>query len=281
MKTTTPYLRLSLPILCGALFTGCLTMPEENRDEATARLAVEIIPAPAVPAAQGGSLRLKEMTVTIVSDAGDTLRDTVTDAGSLLSKFPVRLNAPDGFHIIHPIYNLDPAKSWSVSVKTLDARDSVVHEGTVNAGALTAGTLRNVRMPLAARYADYEAVFALPADAVRRGGKIDRVEMAVDGAATCVTASLGDDSAKLTCENLPVGNRQVTLSVYGKVAGSAASSLLYKGSADVNITAGDAPTESVDLGSTDVSLGNVGMNVRLGGVGSVVMNVVMSGALNL
>ena len=279
MKTTTPILSLSLPILCGALFTGCLTMPEENPSDATAQLAVEIVPAPAV---NGGSLRLKEMTVTLVSDAGDTLRDTVTDAGSLLSKFPARLNAPDGFHIIHPIYDLDPAKAWSISVKTLDARDSVVHEGTVNAGALAAGVMRNVRMPLAARYADYEAVFALPADAVRRGGKIDRVEMAVDGAAaTCATGSVGADAAKLTCADLPVGNRQVTLSVYGKVAGSAASSLLYKGSADVDITAGDAPTESVDLGSTDVSLGNVGMNVRLGGVGRVTMNVVTSGALNL
>jgi hypothetical protein len=272
MKTPTDILRLALPLVCGALFTGCLTMPEENDDANLARLAVEIAPA---PTAKTAALRLREMTVTLVSDAGDTLRDTITDAGSRLSTFPARLNAPDGFQIIHPVYALDPAKSWSVSVKTFDGRDSVVHAGSVRAGTLTVGALRNVRMNLRARFAGYEAVIALPAEAVQRGDRIGRVEATVDGATSCTTETLGADSAKLTCDDLPVGRRAVTLSVYGSSVQAPATRLLYKGAADVDIAGGDASAQTLALAPADETPGDVGIAIRLAPVGQVIMKVIL------
>jgi hypothetical protein len=130
-------------------------------------------------------------------------------------------------------------------------------------------------MPLPARFAAYEAIFALPAN--MKGATLKRVEAAVDGATACATEASGADSAHLTCDYLPVGNRTVTLSAYGQASSNGATRLLFKGAADLAIAA-DAPTETLTLGAED---GDAGMRVRLGRVGRVTMNVVTSGALDI
>lgn len=277
-KAAAPALTTLCAIVCAAVFTGCLTMPEANGNGDLAQVAVEILPGRVSPTRD---LRLKEMTVTLASSAGDTLRDTITDAGSILSRFPVRLNSPDGSRSITPVYALDPAQEWTLSVKTLDARDSVVHSGTMRAGALVAGALRNVRMPLAARFAAYEAMFSLPPELVAQGARLHRVEVSVDGATACAVEANGSDSVKLACDDLPVGVRALTLSVYGQAAGSAATRLLFKGAADVDISADDVPTASMELNPVDESLGRVGMSVHLGRVGRVTVNVVIPEAVGV
>src|SRR5690606_35760668 len=156
-----------------------------------------------------------------------TLRDTITAEGSRLSSFPVRLNPEDGFRIVHPVYALDPAKAWTVSVTTRDARDSVIHAASASAGVLAAGTLHNLPMRLAPRFAAYEAVFVLPEDAAERGYRLSRIKASVDGSPVCSAEAEGD-IARLVCDYLPVGNHEVTLHAYGQPAEGKAF-LLYKG----------------------------------------------------
>ena len=66
----TAFLGLALPFaaLCGALFTGCLTTPEERGEENLAGLATEIHPRRTGTDAENGM--------------------ELTDAGSRLSTFP-------------------------------------------------------------------------------------------------------------------------------------------------------------------------------------------------
>ncbi len=279
MKTpnTTPLrvASLALAILCGSLATGCLTMPEVNSEDNLGRLAIEINPA-AVSSSR--DLPLKEMTVTLASSMGDTLRDTITAAGSRLSRFPTRLNAPEGFRIVHPVYALDPEKDWSVEVRTRDHRDSIVHLGSARVGTLVAGSLRNVPMRLDARFAAYEAAFALPEDALRRGHRLRRVSVDIDGATAC-EADADGQAARLVCDYLPAGS-QAMMTMKAHVETDSGETLLYKGTAYVDI-APDAPAESLTLASAEPDTGHLGMKVLLGAVGKVTVNVITSGALDL
>lgn len=265
-------------LACALLATGCLTAPE-RAGERTALLGVEIVPDPVAP---NRDVVLKMIAVRLSSGEGDTLRDTITEGGSLISRFPVRLNPGDGSRIVHPVYALDPEKRWTVAVTTRDARDSLVHRDSAAAGALVDGSLRNMTLRLAPRFAAYEAHFALPEAAVRRGYRLTRVKADVNGSKACATEAEGQ-SARLVCDYLPVGSSALTLRAYGAVHGEeGAAVLLYKGAVGLQLSPEGGRVESVILESDHPELaGADGMKVRLGAVGKVRMDVVISGALDL
>jgi hypothetical protein len=287
----------AVALVFGMLFTGCLTQPEEEgRDRVSARVALGMN---LENAASTSDARIRTLVVTLASSAGDTLVDTITENGSRLSKFPVRLEASsEKAQVIQPLYSLNPAHDWNVHVKSLDAQDSVVNLDSTRLTGLQADELRNVYVSLASRFAAYEAAFPLPAKTTDgRTLRFQRLVLAVDGTPVCeekVQASASQ--ATLLCDYLPSGTHTVTLSAYGMIEGKSAAQLLFQGEKTVALSPGSQKAETVVLGLTAanvltpenvlakgsaVEAGTTGISVRLGRVGLVVMEVVISGGISI
>lgn len=190
--------RVPIALLLGAglVFTGCLAMPVETEFESGTRVALGMRvtatdAAPGGGAGSGETLVLDRLVVTMASAAGDTLRDTLTSAGSRLSTTPARLNPDAGAgQLLHPVYPIAPGRDWNFTVETFDSRDSLVHTGTVEAAGFEAGELRNVYVRVHPRFARYEARFPLPATAGARKIFFRRLVIEVDGIPVRDSASL-------------------------------------------------------------------------------------------
>ncbi|HEX2612393.1 MAG TPA: hypothetical protein VHO02_02220 [Fibrobacteria bacterium] len=101
---------------------------------------------------------LKKLIVTMTSSVGTdaVLRDTVlADTGAFSSNSAVA-------QAFSKQYQVKSLRSWTVQVKTLDARDSVIHIASQTASNLTVGETRALTFNLKARFTVYAAKFVLP-----------------------------------------------------------------------------------------------------------------------
>jgi hypothetical protein len=159
-------LRIS-PLVLGALalaglaFTGCLNEPNRSGDASlTVKMAVpDMVPNGTL--AKGSIIKLKKMIVTMTSNVvTDTvIRDTILASDAADSKFVTNSGIDQSFN---KPYAVKPLRTWTVVVKTLDTRDSVVHKDSVVAKNLFAGETRSITLNLAARFVMYEVKFSVP-----------------------------------------------------------------------------------------------------------------------
>jgi hypothetical protein len=307
MKTTLSLHPLSVILglaYWGVLATGCVTMPVDD-ESPRLRLNLSVEKPASAPSP------LKAMMITLASNQGDTLRDTITDRGARIAGAQIVLNPPaDHGQVLTPRYTLPRGgASWTCMIESVDARDIVIHQSECDIGALESGEVRDVALRLAARIASYEAVFV--PHATTPGGAaiaLGRFELDVDGMPQCATA-LGHATpgapVTITCDDLPAGPREVVTRVYGRVGDDPQDRLLWSGGTSLEIRAGSGravPLPLVWNTSEAASLttlsklgdhasqggawpqeGLVSMNteLHLGRVGHVVMNVSMPSAVIL
>lgn len=270
--------------------TGCMTMPETGE---TARVRMSLqIERPA------GETSLKAMVITLASSKGDTLRDTITDHGSRLGGAHVILNpSADQGQLLTPRYSLPHDRGvWACAIESVDARDTLIHQGACEIGALAPGEVRDIALRLSARVAAYEAVFH-PHATAPDGARITlaRFELDVDGLTHCTTSledARTDGPVKIGCDYLPAGPRDVATRVYGRLGEDGTERLLWSGRKSVEIKAGSGRAEPLALiweanpepaGLAKGNAHQVAMNteLRLGRVGHVVFNVITPAAVML
>jgi hypothetical protein len=318
-------------VVLAALFTGCLLQRETLKDHDPARVTLDLEIEASPLLAKVAEAQLARLTVLFVSSRGDTLRDTITDAGS---KRSARLMFLQGSttkaQVLSPQYDLAPNRAWKVLVKLYDTRDSVRHLDSMKIQGLVPFEKRGVALCLHARYSIYSAHFFLPSvirlngeDGLERKIFFTRLRLLDGDNVRCDTntyeasgagfiraegnALFGSEEAvffqpgafgetssiPLADEYASAGVRTIKLSAYGYLEGDTVGvteeRLLFQGSHNVNAAqALEQKALALDWQPLEDSEAMdpyadqpVKLNVTIGRVGKIVVNVRMSGEVDI
>lgn len=221
---------------------------------------------------KSSSISLQKLILTAVSSAtpADTVRDTATVSGNAQVT-------------VLRVLTLAPLRNWTVSAKSLDAKDSVIHQGATASFFVKPADTAEVTLNLASRFSMYEARFnSLPdsiSSSVSGTGKdklnLNRVTLLVDGVvkADSVLASTffsGNQNVTVFWDYITPGSHTVTLEAYGVLHNYTGK--LYSGSSTFTSTAGTDDTRSVTLNWVGPTTGTGKLTVTIGKVGKVTIN---------
>jgi hypothetical protein len=228
---------------------------------------------------KASSISLQKLILTAVSSAtpADTVRDTALVSGN--SQVTVLR-----------VLTLAPLRNWTVSAKSLDAKDSVIHQGASASFFVKPADTAEVSLNLASRFSMYEARFnSLPdsiSSSVSGTGKdklnLNRVTLLVDGVvkADSVLASAffsGNQNVTVFWDYITPGSHTLTLEAYGVLHNYTGK--LYSGSSTFTSTAGTDDTRSVTLNWVGPTTGTGKLTVTLGKVGKVTINGALPGTV--
>lgn len=171
----------------GAAITGCLndSGPSSNGGNASLVVQAGIKDVNKVNGmAKTSVITLNKLVITLTSsDVADAvIRDTIIAHPD--SAFKPTATSDQTFA---KSIAVKPLRSWTVSVKTLDVNDSVIHTSTQLVSNLLVGETRAVTLNLTSKYVMYEAKFSLPDSlnftqiGVKQQLSVNRVVMIVDG----------------------------------------------------------------------------------------------------
>jgi hypothetical protein len=280
-----------------ALATGCIN-DGGSRKDSEANLVV-VTGVKDVNKVRGlgkaSTISLKKLIITLRST--DTTiavrRDTVlADTGA---SFVSNATSDQTFS---RSYKVNPLRTWIVVVKTLDAKDSVVHYDSATAVNLLAGETRSVTLNLSSRYVMYEAQFTLP-DSInftlstfKQQLNVKRVVLRVDGsivADSTRSPRFEPGSPTPTIHTVRFDyirvnqTPDVRVEFYGKIGDVISDTTLLFVSEfnDVNPSTPNPPAVApVYVGPDAVTLGNIataGLVINIGKVGTVVFNTNING----
>jgi hypothetical protein len=221
---------------------------------------------------KSSAIDLRKLILEAVSSAtpADTVRDTATVSGN------------SAVTVLRTL-TLKPLRNWTVNAKTLDAKDSVVHQGSTASFFVKPADTSAVSLNLASRFAMYQANFNTLPDSIASTtsgtGKdklnLKRVVLKVDGVikADSIEASgyfAGGANVSLYFDYITPGSHTVTLEAYGDL--HVYSGLLYSGSSTFSVSAGSDDTRTVTLNWVGPTTGTGKLTVTLGKVGKVIVN---------
>lgn len=221
---------------------------------------------------KSNTINLQKLILTAVSSAtpADTVRDTSTVNGNAQVT-------------VLRVLTLSPLRNWTVHAKSLDAKDSVIHQGSSAAFFVKPADTADVTLNLTSRFSMYEARFnSLPdsiSSSVSGTGKdklnLNRVVLLVDGVikADSVLASgffSGNQNVTVFWDYITPGAHTVTLEAYGVLHNYTGK--LYSGAQTFTSTAGTDDTRSVTLNWVGPTTGTGKLTVTLGKVGKVTIN---------
>jgi hypothetical protein len=223
------------------------------------------------------AINLQKVKFTAVSSAADTVYDSAVVSGN-------------GQVTLTKLFTLKPLRTWVITAKSYDAKDSIIHQGSTAAFLVNPSDTANVSLSLDSRYTMYQATFASLPDSISSSasntGKdklnLNRLVLKVDGAVKFdSTLASGYFSASqvvnLYFDYITTGAHGVTLEAYGVL--HTYSGLLYSGSTSVNMAPGVDDTKAVTLAWMGPTTGTGSLNVVLGRVGKVVVNGTLPGTV--
>ena len=197
---------LALFLLSGALLQGCLgddSGPSGSRSQDEARLRITTTLPRTQSLSKGNLIALSRLVVTLTSNAtpADTLRDTLTT-----STTPALSSSSTSDQTLSKTYTLKGLRTWSVSARVYDSRDSLIHEGSAASAAfLKVGDSASVSLSLVPRFAMYEARFVSIPDSVtsltgpnKQVLRLNRLVLRVNGVTVRDSTSPGPWFAALT-----------------------------------------------------------------------------------
>lgn len=230
---------------------------------------------------KSATINLSRLVLEAVSSAtpADTVRDTASVSGN------------DAVTVLRTL-TLKPLRNWTVSAKSLDAKDSVVHTGTSAAFFVKPADTSAVSLNLTSRFAMYQANFNTLPDSIASSasgtGKdklnLKRMVLKVDGVILSDSLLLsgyfaGGANVSLYFDYITPGSHTVTLEAYGAL--HTYSGILYSGSSTFSVTAGNDDTRAVTLNWVGPTTGTGKLTVTLGKVGIVIVNGTLpSGVIN-
>ena len=236
----------------------------------TARLSLNVGKVGAL--SKGSAISMKKLILTAVAtgDKPDTVRDTSAISGNSQQTVLRSLK-------------LKPKSSWILYAKTLDQKDSVVHQGTTPAFSIKLQDTTTVTLILQSRFTMYQATFAnLPymtafgSDKV--GVAINRLVLKVDGVAKA-DSSVKDafsptQTVVLGFDYVAVGTHNITLEAHGLTGKY--TGILYSGSASIATVPGEDGTKTIVLNWAGPNSGVGQASIIVGHVGKMSINPVFS-----
>lgn len=225
-------------------------------------------------------INLSKLIITGVSGAtpADTLRDTSLVSGN--SQVTVSRN-----------FTLKPLRSWTLTAKTLDVNDSMIHLGSTAPFYVKPSDTAAVSLNLVSRYAMYQTNFNSMPDSITSTTagtgkdvvKITRVLTKVDGVikadSSASIAFAGGQTVAVFFDYVSIGSHAVVLEVYGKL--NTYTGLLYSGTSTFTVSSGMDDTKAITLGWVGPSTGTGRLSVVIGKVGKVTINGTLPGTLLL
>jgi hypothetical protein len=264
MMATTSLKRFTFGLLAlsTVLFTGCMSNDAQgpSQDEyGSVSVSVgtgDINAAAKSSLSKGSTIVLSKLIVTFVSNAAtpDTVRDTIV-AG--VHQGFVATSTAD--QTIDSAYVLKALRTWYVTIKTLDTKDSVVHLKLDTVANLKAGETRARSLTLNPRFVMYKANFSFP-DSIataqttqKQKLNIKRLIMKVNGV-TVVDSSAtfaAGTSYSIGYDYVPVNTgTTVELSVVGNLTGWSfvGDSVMYR-KTDITVAGQSAGTNGAQTTS--------------------------------
>ncbi len=224
------------------------------------------------------SINLQKLILTAVSSAtpADTVRDTSTVTGNAAVTVVRSLT-------------LKPLRNWTITAKSMDAMDSVIHTGSTSAFYVKPADTAAVSLNLTSKFSMYQANFNTLPDSIASStsgtgkDKLDlkKVVLKVDGVAMDDSIAsayfAGGATIPLYFDYVTVGSHTITLEAYGDM--HTFSGLLYIGSAVISASAGNDVTQSVTLAWVGPTTGTGKLTVTLGKIGKVIVNGALPGTV--
>jgi len=222
---------LGLAAVGAAFLVGCMGNDVQGSQEKYGSVSVSVGTGNVVAASKSGlskgaTISLKKLVITFVSNA--TPSDTVSDT--------IKAGVDQGFtstatadQTVDSSYVLKALRTWVVTAKTLDAKDSVVHIKIDTIKNLLAGEVRSKSLSLSPRYVMYKANFNFPDSLSSTTGpnkqkmNITRLIMKVNGTTVVDSSAAFAPSTAYTIgyDYVPVNTgTTVSLSVIGNLVGS-------------------------------------------------------------
>ena len=228
--------------------------------------------------AKTSTINLSKLIITGSSTGTppDTIKDTIAVSGN------TAVTVTKG-------YTLKPLRNWTLTAKTLDSKDSVVHTGSTSSFYVKPADTAVVSLNLASRFAMYQANFNSLPDSVSSGSstgkdavKIKRVLMKLDGAIKADSVSgtqfAGGQTVAVFFDYVTIGSHSVVLEAYGDL-NLKTNELLYSGTTTFTVSAGTDDTKAVTLSWVGPTTGSGKLSVTLGKVGKVTINGTLPGTI--
>lgn len=223
------------------------------------------------------TIDLRKVYFTLVSSAADTVKDSATVSGREQV-------------IVNKVWTLKPLRTWTIHAKSVDAKDSVIHQGSTTSFFVKIADTVSVNLNLSSRFTMYEANFNNLPDSISSSqagtGKeklnLNRVTLKIDGATKADSAKASGwfaagQGVTVFFDYMTPGTHQVVLEASGTLNGF--TGVLYRGTADFNVAAGVDETRTVTLGWVGPTTGSGSLTVTLGRVGKVTVNGSLPGAV--
>lgn len=274
--------KILLNLVAPLMLVGCGTNPSEVSQRIDAGGTDGVVKSDVLLGKVGAlskvaAIDLRKVYFILSSSTADTVRDTATVSGFEQV-------------VLHKTWNLKPLRTWTVHARSVDAKDSVIHEGSTPAFYVKPADTVSVNLSLSARFTMYEARFNSLPDSISSSqagtGKdklnLNRVSLKVDGSvkADSLKASgyfAGSQNVTLFFDYITPGSHTVMLEASGKLNGF--EGVLYRGTAVFNVASGVDETRTVTLNWVGPTTGSGSLTVTLGRVGKVVVNGTLPGAV--
>jgi hypothetical protein len=221
--------------LSASVFVGCMGNDAPASEEKTGYVAVKVGTGDVNSAAKSGlgkgsTISLSKLIITMVSNsatptASDTIRDTIR--AGVHQNF---VSTSTTNQTVDSVYVLKALRTWYITAKTLDTRDSVVHIQQDTIVKLLAGETRAKSITLNPRFVMYKANFSFPDSLATVGATsfkqqlvVKKIIMKVDGkqvAGDSTTTFLPNTPYSIDFDYVPVNTgTSVELSVVGRLTG--------------------------------------------------------------
>lgn len=283
MKAKARIIPLAACVAAAGLWAGCGSNPGETSGDPVADAPSGVVTSDLSlgkvgALAKASTINLSKLIVTLVSGSTppDTVRDTSTVTGN-------------GLLTVTRSYSLKPLRPWTLSARTLDSRDSVIHQGATAPFYVKPGDTVDVSLNLSSRFSMYEANFNNLPDSVgssvagtaKEPIKFKRVIMKVDGLSRADSTSPGyftkGQAVKLGFDYITPGSHTVVLEAHGEL--NKYNGLLYSGNSTFVVAAGADDTKSITLDWAGPTSGSGKLTVIIGKVGKVVINGTLPGTV--
>lgn len=227
---------------------------------------------------KGTAINLVKLIVTAISTT--TPPDTVRDTSSVSGNAQVTVTRT---------LTLKPLRNWTLTAKSLDAKDSVIHTGATAAFFVKPADTAVVSLNLSSRFSMYEARFNTLPDSVAAGTagtgkasvKITRVTLSVDNvvrADSVVSAGFsGGQTVVIFYDYITPGTHTALLEATGVIG--TFTGVLYSYSAPITVAAGSDNTQAFTLNWVGPTTGTGKLGVTLGKVGKVTINGALPGTI--
>jgi hypothetical protein len=227
---------------------GCFpsqTDPSGNAGSTTIGMRVAV-PKMATVTAKTSVISLNKLLITLTSNAGDTIRDTITS-----STFPALNTSVGTNQTVAKYYTLKSLRTWKLVAQTRDLKDSVIHKDSATTGVLLMGDTTIISLSMSSKYVMYQANFINIPDSLQSissGQKVAvhiyELRMDIDSITRADTTHVYfTGSQNLYYDYVHLGPRLVELYMFGHLEGGV-DGLLFRGS--VSITPGGSDSTVTD-----------------------------------